>query len=157
MATNIEFTPTANFNGTASFSYTVQDNGQSAGVDNFKTATGTASFTVTAVPDAPVGTSSTISVAEDGARVLTTADFGFSDPNDTPANSLTGVVIASLPGAGTLTNNGAAVTAGNLVSIADINAGRLVYTPVANANGSGYASFTFQVQDGATLFRCHDL
>ena len=149
--TNIEFTPTANFNGTASFSYTVQDNGQSAGVDNFKTATGTASFTVTAVPDAPVGTSSTISVAEDGARVLTTADFGFSDPNDTPANSLTGVVIASLPGAGTLTNNGAAVTAGNLVSIADINAGRLVYTPVANANGSGYASFTFQVQDSATV------
>ena len=31
--------------------------------------------------------------------------------------------------------------------MADINAGKLVYTPVANANGNAYASFTFQVQD----------
>ncbi len=31
--------------------------------------------------------------------------------------------------------------------VADITAGQLVFTPAANANGTGYASFTFQVQD----------
>ena len=33
------------------------------------------------------------------------------------------------------------------MSAADIAAGKLVFTPAANANGAGYASFTFQVQD----------
>ena len=31
--------------------------------------------------------------------------------------------------------------------MADINGGKLMFTPAANANGAGYASFTFQVQD----------
>ena len=52
-----------------------------------------------------------------------------------------------MPGAGTLTDNGVAVTAGQFVSVADIAGGKLIFTPVANANGAGYASFTFQVQD----------
>ena len=55
--------------------------------------------------------------------------------------------ITTLPGAGTLTNNGVAVTAGDSVIGADITGGKLVFTPAANANGAGYASFTFQVQD----------
>jgi hypothetical protein len=40
-----------------------------------------------------------------------------------------------------------AVSLGQSVVVADINAGRLVFTPAAHANGGGYASFTFQVQD----------
>jgi hypothetical protein len=40
-----------------------------------------------------------------------------------------------------------AVSLGQSVALADINAGRLVFTPAAHANGGGYASFTFQVQD----------
>ena len=55
--------------------------------------------------------------------------------------------ITTLPGAGTLTDNGNAVSAGHVVSVADITGGLLKFTPAANANGSGYASFTFQVQD----------
>ena len=56
--------------------------------------------------------------------------------------------ITTLPLAGTLTNNGVAVTAGQFVSAADIAAGKLTSsrrrrTPTA----PGYASFTFQVQD----------
>jgi len=31
--------------------------------------------------------------------------------------------------------------------VTDISAGKLVFTPAANANGTGYASFTFQVED----------
>ena len=33
------------------------------------------------------------------------------------------------------------------MSVADISAGKLKFTPAANANGAGYATFTFQVQD----------
>ncbi|MGO4831062.1 cadherin domain-containing protein, partial [Rhizobiaceae sp. 2RAB30] len=51
------------------------------------------------------------------------------------------------PGAGTLTLNGGAMAAGQLVSIADINAGRLAFKGARDANGVGYATFTFQVQD----------
>src|SRR5258705_419615 len=47
-------TPTANFNGPASFDYTIQDNGTTNGAADFKTDGGTATFTVTEVNDAPV-------------------------------------------------------------------------------------------------------
>ena len=51
-----------------------------------------------------------------------------------------------------LTNNGVAVTAGQFVSLANINSGLLKFTPAVNANGLNYASFTFQVQDsGGTV------
>src|SRR4029077_9342354 len=95
------------------------------------------------------GADNTITTNEDTAHTFTAAEFGFSDPNDSPANALLAVEITTLPGAGngTLTNNGIAVTAGQFVSVADINAGKLVFTPAANANGSPESSFTFQVQD----------
>jgi T1SS-143 domain-containing protein len=149
--TNILFTPGANFAGTASFDYTVQDDGQTAGSNDFKSSVGHASFAVTPVADAPVGTSNTVATLEDQGYVFKAADFGFTDPLDSPANNFTGVVISTLPGAGTLTNNGVAVTAGSLVSIADINAGRLLFTPAANGNGADYASFTFRVQDDGSV------
>src|SRR5437667_98569 len=72
-------------------------------------------------------------------------DFKYTNPNDSPANTLTAVKITTLPGAGTLTDNGVAVTAGQSVSVADITGGLLKFAPAANANGTGYASFTFQV------------
>ena len=42
---------------------------------------------VTSVNDAPQGTNKTVTTLEDTAYVFSTADFGFSDPNDTPANA----------------------------------------------------------------------
>ena len=84
----------------------------------------TITVNVTAVNDAPVGTSKTVTTLEDTAYTFTVADFGFSDPNDNPANSLLAVKITTLPTAGTLTDNGVAVTAGQFVAVADIS-GRL--------------------------------
>src|SRR4029077_6552048 len=72
------------------------------------------------------------------------SDFGFTDPD---GNALVEVRIASLPAAGALTNNGVAVSSGQLVSAADIAAGLLRFTPAPDANGAGYASFGFQVRD----------
>jgi len=42
------------------------------------------------------------------------------------------------------------VSLNQMVSAADINAGNLQFTPAANANGAGYASFNFLVHDGTT-------
>ena len=126
------------------------DSGSNTAPNDGTAALGIAS-TVHMLPvnDAPAGTNNTITALEDTARVLTAADFGFSD---TDGNTLLAVKVTTLPGAGTLTNNGVAVTAGQLVSIADIDAGKLAFTGAPDANGAAHAAFTFQVQDnGGTL------
>ncbi|WP_237149744.1 DUF5801 repeats-in-toxin domain-containing protein [Metapseudomonas otitidis] len=92
----------------------------------------------------PAGADATLSLLEDTSHVLTAANFGFSDSD---GNSLAAVKITTLPTAGTLLLNGSAISAGTFVSAADLAAGKLVFSPAANANGNGYATFTFQVQD----------
>ncbi len=147
-ANRLAFTPVADANGAgyASFTFQVQDDGGTAngGVDLDATPN-TMMVDVTSVNDAPAGTDNTVSTLENNAYTFAAGDFGFSDVLD--GDSLLGVKITTLPGVGTLTNNGVAVNAGDTISAADIAANRLVFTPVANANGAGYANFTFQVQD----------
>ena len=150
MPGKLVFTPATNANGTgyASFTFQVQDDGGTAngGVDT-DTTPRTMTLNVTSVNDAPHGANNTVTTLEDTAYVFKAADFGFSDPNDNPTNNFLAVEITTLPAAGTLTDNGVAVTAGQFISVSDINAGLLVFTPAANAKGTGYASFTFQVDD----------
>ena len=124
----------------ASFTVQVEDGNQ----DLSTPVASTFNLTVTPVNDAPAGTDATLTVIEDGSHAFIDADFGFSD---TDGHSLAAVKITTLPAAGSLTLDSVAVTAGQTVSAADIAAGKLVYAPAANANGSAYASFTFQVQD----------
>ena len=144
------FTPAANASGTphATFTFQVQDDGGtvSGGVDLDQIAN-TITVNVTARNDAPSGTNKTVTTTEEVAYTLVQADFGFSDPSDSPANTLTAVRITTLPLVGPLRNNGVAVVAGSSIPVADIIANKLVFTPVLNGNGSPYATFTFQVQD----------
>src|SRR5205085_185171 len=95
---------------------------------------------VTTVNDAPAGTSNTVTTLEDTAYVFAVADFGLTDPSDTPPNALLAVEITTLPAAGTLTDNGVAVTAGQFIPVADITGGKLQFLPAANGNGAGYPS-----------------
>ncbi|MCD2515334.1 DUF4347 domain-containing protein [Massilia sp. G4R7] len=109
-----------------------------------------ASVSITAVNDAPAGTNGVVTTLEDTPYALQAADFGFTDPKDAvsnTANQLASVTITTLPTAGKLTLGGVAVEAGQRVTVADIGAGKLVFAPVADANGQGHSSFTFQVQD----------
>ena len=94
-----------------------------------------------------MGASTTVTTLEDTAYTFVSADFGFTDPNDNPANDFLSVKISTIPAAGALADNGTAVTAGQFVPVADITGGKLSFTPAANGNGANYASFTFQVQD----------
>ncbi|MCY2990031.1 MAG: tandem-95 repeat protein, partial [Planctomycetota bacterium] len=75
--TNVEFTPTEDFNGPASFVYTLQDNGTTNGLNAFLTSTATVNFTVTEVNDAPTGVNDGLSsVAEDsGTRTISFASL----------------------------------------------------------------------------------
>ncbi|MBP4001604.1 beta strand repeat-containing protein, partial [Pseudomonas koreensis] len=142
------FTPFANHNGTATFTFQVQDDGGvgNGGIDTDPTAN-TITFNIASVNDAPAGTDKTISLNEDGSYTFSANDFGFTDPNDTPANGFATVVITTLPSPsdGKLTLNGVAVTAGQVIAVTDL--GGLVFTPQANRNGSGVGAFTFQVRD----------
>ncbi len=155
-AGRLAFNPGANFNGSAGFDFQVQDGGGTAdgGVD-LSTAR-RMTIDVASVNDAPVGTDRTVTVLEDGQYVFTAASFGFTDPSDgagaTGANALQAVRIGRLPTSGSLTLAGLAVGAGDFIAVADIDAGRLRYTPPPNANGGGFANFMFQVQDdGGTV------
>jgi len=109
-------------------------------------------ITLHAVNDAPNGIDGAITTAEDTAHVFAASEFGFADPLD-GAHALAAVRISSLPAQGVLSLGGVAVTAGQTIPLADLNAGRLTYLPGADRAGSADASFTFQVQDdGGTAY-----
>jgi len=131
--------PDPDYNGTDSFTYKVNDGSLDSNI---------ATVTLNIAPrnDAPTGSDATVTTSEDTDYVFSSPDFGFSDPVE--GDGLLAVRITTLPGAGALTLVGSgAVSAGDFISKADIDANKLIFTPIANANGTGYASFTFQVQD----------
>jgi hypothetical protein len=96
---------------------------------------------VEAVNDPPSGADKTLNIIEN-THTIVANDFGFTDVD---LNNFAGVVITTIPNAGSLTLNATAVTAGQFVAIADINAQKLVFTPAGT--GTNYAHFTFQVED----------
>lgn len=149
-AGKLKFIPAANGNGTAytSFSFQVQDNGGTGngGIDTDPISR-KLTMNVTSVNDAPVGTAKTVTSLEDSAYVIKTADFGFTDPNDTAPNTLLAVTITTLPTIGSLKDNGVAVTAGQSISVTDIDGGKLVFQPNADLSGGPFFLYKFQVQD----------
>ena len=118
----ITFTPTANFNGTATFRYTVSDGAA--------TDTGVVTVTVTAVNDAPVAVDDAATTPEDTAITLISATLTAND-TDVDAGQTLVVTAASNPVDGTVST--------------DAN-GAVTFTPTANFNGM--ASFQYLVSDG---------
>lgn len=143
-AGNFVFTPSSNLNFSTYFlmKFQVEDSGQNLDpnpkvLDVLITSGGN---------QGPTGTSATLEDAENNPHIFKTSDFGFSDSN-APSNTFTGVKIDILPNSGTLTDNGSPVVAGQIVSVADINAGEFVFTPNKNLTGGPYFMMEFQVQD----------
>ena len=64
-----------------------------------------------------MGTSATLTTLENTAYKLKIADFGFTDPNDSPPDTFVAVKITIPTTGGTLTDNGVAVTAGQFISV----------------------------------------
>ena len=89
---------------------------------------------------------------EDTDHAFAAADFSYADSD---SDALASVKITGLPaaGTGTLTLDGTAIADTDLpktVPAADLTASnsKLKYSPPADANGTGYTSFTFKVNDG---------
>ena len=120
---DVVFTPTADYNGPASFTYTVSDG-------NGGTSTAQVDLTINAVNDAPVAVADTgFATNEDVALTITAASLLAND-TDVENDTLT---IQSVQGA----VNGTVAL--------DINSD-VVFTPTANYTGP--ASFTYTVSDG---------
>ena len=109
----------------------------------------TQTYTVTvareaAANNAPTASDGSVTTDEDTAHTFAEDEFNFADPD--AGDALASVTVVTLPAAGALALDGTAVTVDQAVPAAKIR--DLVFTPEANANGMGYASFTFRVSDG---------
>ncbi|MCR6653487.1 MAG: tandem-95 repeat protein [Cellvibrionaceae bacterium] len=118
----IAYTPAANFHGSDSFTYVVQDN--AGGTSNPATVT----VTVNSVNDAPVANADTAIVAEDTAHTINVLG---NDSDIDGTLVLASVEVVTTAQSGTTQVNPAT--------------GAIVYTPGENFSGSD--SFTYRVQD----------
>ena len=139
----LTFTPARDAHGApyTTFTFKVND-----GTDDSASAY-TMTIDVTDAPNtAPTAVHNTVTTAEDTAYAFTADDFGFADTD--AGATLASVKIVTLPAVGTLAHDGTAVLVDAVVTKADIDDNKLTFTPVAGASGTGYASFTFKVNDG---------
>ena len=113
---------------------------------NIATPVALPAFAIEVTPpnNPPTTAGLTVTTAEETPYTFREADFPFSDLD--AGDSLQAVRIGTLPAStiGSLALGGTAVTAGQVIAVGDI--GPLVFTPVANVNGS--TIFTFSVTDG---------
>lgn len=131
--------PSDDFVGTDTFTYTISDNGTTAGDDDFSTDTATVTVTVTEVNDAPVP----------GAFSIQTSEGSPAAPFST--STLTGL---ASPGGGTDEDNqtisfvsvSSTSAAGGTVSLLN---GQITYTP-PDAFFNGSDSFTYVIEDDGT-------
>ncbi|MEM8748887.1 MAG: VCBS domain-containing protein, partial [Pseudomonadota bacterium] len=144
------YTPAADFNGNDTIQVSATDGVGLPVVETFDVV-------VDPVNDAPVGIDSTVTGIEDTNLVLSAADFGFSDPADSPADGLAAVQITGFPSSGNLllAFGGGFINVGPFavtVTVAQLNAGDLVYVAAGtNGNGTGFDSLQFVViDDGGT-------
>ncbi|MEQ6290609.1 cadherin-like domain-containing protein, partial [Vogesella sp. GCM10023246] len=98
----------------------------------------------------PISTNASVTTLEDTAVVLGVSHFGsYADAENSP---LAAIQITAVPTVGSLQyfsgSNWGAVTVNQIISRADLDAGKLQFVPNIDANGAGYASISFKVSDG---------
>ena len=105
----------------------------------------TISTTIIDDDTAPVVSASSIVTSEDTPYIFTSSDFNATDDD---GDALVSVSIDTIPDSqsGILYLDGVAVTAGNVVSIADINSGLLTFIPMSDSDID--STFNFKAFDG---------
>jgi hypothetical protein len=150
---NPVYTPDADFSGTDTFTYTVDDG-------NGGTDSATVTVTVSEVNDLPTTSDHSVSTNEDTSYVFDISDFAFSDADTDDLLQM--VRIDSLPNDGTLFLNGVELTdTGVEISPTVIENGGLAFSPDQHESGddsyntpglgdqaNDYAAFEFSVNDG---------
>ena len=100
-----------------------------------------------AVPNAvPTASNNTVATRPNTPYTFSASDFGFTDTNS--ADTLASVKITTLETAGDLELDGTDVTANQVITKADIDANKLIFTPATGGTGAAYATFGFSVNDG---------
>ena len=132
----VSYTPTLNFNGLASVTYSVKDN--DAQISNAATIT----INVFPVNDPPRGLASSVTTNENVSYTFSAANFNYSDVE---SNTMTAISLASMPATGTLYYNG--IPASNGITIPSSSISLLSFAPVFNQFASPYTSFRFKVND----------
>ena len=99
----------------------------------------------------PTASNGTVATDEDTDHAFSASEFKYSDSD---SDTLASVKITELPAAdrGTLALDGTAINSADLpktITKAELDDGKLKYSPPADANGTGYASFRFRVNDGS--------
>lgn len=118
------YTPTANYNGTDSFTFEVKDSSSSSPIIFNLLGVATVSITVNSVNDAPTASEVSVSTGQEVAVVIDLAGA------DVDGDSLTYTVISGV-------SHG---------SLGNISGKQLTYTP--NSGYHGTDSFTYKVNDG---------
>jgi gliding motility-associated-like protein len=131
----VTFTPATDFNGSATISYTVNDNG--GATSNQATIT----ITVTALNDAPVAVNDATSTNEDTSVTLNIVS------NDTDADGTVNVASVDLNPATSTIDNSHTTAAGNF-SVS--NLGIVSFTPALNFTGTATLNYTVNDNNGAT-------
>ena len=121
----LRYTPSANFSGTDTFSYTIGDG-------HGGTATAVVTVTVTPVNDDPVAADDATTIAEDGTAVVDVLTNDNAGPDAGETLSVTGVAQPA-HGAAAIVASGA-------------DAGKVTYTP--NVDFVGSDTFTYTIGDG---------
>ncbi|GAK17082.1 RTX toxin and related Ca2+-binding protein [Vibrio sp. JCM 19053] len=129
------FTPAPGYNGKVDLTYDITDNGTTNGVSDPQTVSGTATFEVTEVNDAPVTSEVTLSsTEEDGGSVTITATELLSNASDPESDNLTVDNVALVdPASGTLTQ---------------VSATEWTFEPAADFFGD--VNFTYEITDDGT-------
>jgi len=146
------YMPEENVNGSdaASFEFQVRDSGgtTNSGTNTDSTAN-TISIDVVSVNDAPNSTDSQITISEDTLHIFSPSDFPFADVD---GDQFAGIVIGSLPDAGSLLLANNPVVAGEFISLSEIDDGDFVLIPMPGEPDNIISGFDYQVRDnGGTL------
>jgi hypothetical protein len=120
---------------------------------NFKVSDGTllseSDYSITiniqSVNDAPVSSDQEVRIIEDTNKIFTLDDFNFTDFENDQFRSIS---ITALPTTGTLKFRGIAVSVNDTITVNDILAKKLIFSPVHNMFGDDYSYFRFKVSDG---------
>jgi DNA/RNA endonuclease G (NUC1) len=128
-AGQVAYTPDLNYNGAASFTYQVCDDGATSGSPDSKCATATVTVTVLPVNDAPTTGDDDAAVAEDSVENVIDVLTGVGADTDIDGDTLTVMAVGAA-------SHG----------VAGLSSGVVKYTPAADYNGSD--SFTYTVSDG---------
>lgn len=100
----------------------------------------------------PATGNNSISIDGRGSYVFSVSDFIFSDPDterDFNKGTFQKIKITQLPGLGQLVFNATPINSPQEIAVYDISVGKLTYTYTQNTTYASYASFSYQVSDGA--------